>query len=251
MEITRELDSYNILRHLSLYEIKKMVDEQVHTNSGICLGSEDEIDYFASMYYEYCRIYRDDNIDPDVRNEIADRFQQACLIILGAISDKYGIQIDTESISSNINELSGTTMILYDFFVMNFHTHLKGFLLNYITANHEKLNEVFAEYANKKDASTMANRRYLKPEYVLICSNISDIITWILSNSLDIDTFLKYIDKEYALHEKLVYLFECGRVMGDFSETVIELYNNSLYLSGFINFEVESELKARYNTSNN
>lgn len=251
MEITRELDRYNILRHFSLYEIREMVEAQVQSNDGICMGSEDEIDYFGSMYYEYCRIYRDDNIDYDMKNEIIDRFQQACLIILEAIGDKFNIQIDTESIASNIDELSGTTMILYDFFILNFHTHLKGFLMNYIVGNREKLNEVFAEYATKKDASSVTNRRYMMPEFVVICSNVSDIITWILSNALDTQTFLNYIDKEYALYDKLMYLFECGRVMGDISETIADLYTNSLHLSGFINFEIECELKSRFNAANN
>lgn len=250
MDIVRELDSCNILRHFSTAEIKEMVVDQITSIDGICMGSDDSKDYFGSLYYEYTQVYREENLDPDDRNYLIDRFQQVCLIIIEAISDKFDIEVDVDTYASRIEELAAITMILYDFFVLNLHTHLKHILLNYIIENSKSLNETFSEYANKKDASTMANKRYLDPEFALICSNIADIVTWIISNEMDNDTIFKYMDREYAFYDQLLDLFETNRVTGDFGIHIANLYTNSLYLSGFINFEIVAELKARYDLIN-
>lgn len=233
MEVSDILETFNIA------EISLLIRDQIN-------GDEDNFinnrtDHFMPLYYKYAMLTKYD-LEEDIVNEAEHRFFSICEVFIEEICKKFKLQLDPEWMALKNSELPAITIALYTFFILDFTQNVYEVILNYIMKNHELVYKTFEDLKNKKDASTLSNKKNLSPEMTIIISNIYDIMKWILLN-IDEGDFLDYLENDYIPIQLIKPLFVEGVLTGEFVDTISDMMNDNVTLNSKIGFDFVINVK--------
>ena len=238
-EVSEILDMFN------LEEITKLLAAQlnVDNNSDMVISS---VDHFRPLYYKYRSTIENNENTEEIKNAAEERFMNICNIFLSMICKKYHLDIDSDWKADHYKDIPGFTLALYSFFILDMRSNIYDVCMNYIERNTSYIYEAFEDRKNKKDSSTLINKKILTPEKAVIISNIYDVTTWIL-NQISEQQFLELLNSEY-LPLKLIYsLLEEGIIAGDFMEEINELYASNISLKSDVCFKIISKFRSEIN----
>ena len=178
----------------------------------------------------------------DIKINTDLRFKELCEAILKNILNRFGMTIDDDWIEMNQCDLPGLTVALYHFFVLDFVSNLHDVIMNYIMQNHKMIYQVFEAMENKKDASTINQKKKLTPKMAMIIANIYDISEWII-NQIDEDNYFNYVNQDYALNDIFKEYIDKGALTGSFMNEIAKIYLTKISLKSEICFSIISNAK--------
>lgn len=231
----------DILNMFNIEEISKLLDDQ------IIINNESEIlshtaDHFKPLYYKYKRIMETDDNTEEIKQSAKERFMTICLLLLSKICEKYHMNIDEIWKDDHYEDIPGFTMALYSFFILDISSNVYDVCLNFIKNNITYIYETFEDRKNKKDASTLVNKKILTPELAVIVSNMYDITTWILGQ-LSEEQYLEYLNQDYLPLGLIRKLIEEGILTGEFMDELNTIYSTNISLKSDVCFKIISNFK--------
>jgi len=228
IEISEIIDTFDMV------EVVRLLNTQL---SDLSFNTGDNsLDHFRPLYVAYKNL-KDYDMTEDDRKEAEEKFYKICETFLKIICNKFDIMIDETFISENYNNLPAITLSIYVFFVVDIKKNISTVLNSYIQRNHKDLNRIFDSYRNKKDASSLVNKKVISAEYSLILSNIYEISEWILDN-IDEEDFLEYSDQDYLPLQFIKDLFDENVISGTFAEKIAEIFKTELSMKSQICFDI-------------
>lgn len=227
-EVSEILDTFN------LDEITKLLKSQIDSNDD--MGTQ-VVDHFKPLYYKYQSILNTDENPDEIKDSAKQKFMDICEIFLSLISEKYHINIDSTWIDDNYNNIPGLAMALYSFFVLDIESNIYDVCLNYIKKNQTFVYESFEDRKNKKDASTLVNKKLMSQDMAVILSNIYDITSWVLSQ-LSEEDFISYINADYLPLKLISNMVDEGLINGDFMTDINDIYNSNIGLKSSVCFQL-------------
>lgn len=236
------LEISDILNNFNLTEISNVLADQI-------LGPEAELDndrpinYFDILYSKYKNIVEKEISDDDSKLIIENRFNEICKIFIDVLSKKFRFELSDEYVSENSANLIPVTTALYYFFIIDYKAIVTNILTNYIERHYKEIYTLFDNLKSRKDASTLANKKILTPEYAVIVSNIHMITEWIMDNLETFEDLLNYMDKKYIFYPFIKKLYEDGHINGQIAYMYNSVFKKSLTLKGEISFDILSAIK--------
>lgn len=234
MSETSLLEISEIIDTFDMVEVIRLLNTQLNDLS--YSTGDKSLDHFRPLYVAYTNLKEYDMTEDD-RKEAESRFYKICEAFLKIICNKFNITLDEAFISENYNNLPAITLSMYVFFVVDIKKNISTVLNSYIHRNSKELNKIFDSYRNKKDASSLVNKKYISSEYALIISNIYEISEWILDN-LDNEEFLDYSDQDYLPLKFIKDLYNDGTMSGAFAEKISEIFKTELTMKSQICFDI-------------
>ena len=247
-----QLEVSEILSSFDLNEIQSFVDDQILGDENVSAPTQDTTDHFHPLYLDFQNILSHTD-DEDVIRVVNQRFDAICDIFLKAIEKKYCIGVSDDWRSDHPNDLGALTLALYSFFVLDHQDNLEEMLYNYILDKKDKLYSDFESLRQKKDASTIINRKAYSAEMAIIFANIYDVCTYILDHLTPMD-FFEYIEQEYIPLQIIKTMYENGDLGGvygdeypidgrDFTDCIAENFRENTGYKAAICFNVVNRLR--------
>lgn len=230
-----------ILKAFNIEEITRLIEDQINTNYAEDNSTESMVNHLKPLYYTYANLTKY-QLDDDTRKDAEIRFYSVCRVFIDAISKKFGLEIDNEWLDDNVGNLPALTFALYSFYILDFASNVHEVLLNYILKNSDEIYSVFEGMRNKKDSSTLANKKAMSAEMSLIISNIYDISAWIF-NKMTEDEFFTYLGGEYLPLKITKNLFDGGKVSGEFMEAINSIFQGNIRLRSKTCFQIIYEFR--------
>lgn len=231
----------DILSSFDINEISRLIKDQINSDYENDPSTDILTDQFSPLYISYSKIMNNNNYSSEVKSEVEKYFNEICEIFLSCICEKFHLNINQDWKEDNFKNIPGITMALYNFFVLDFEKNLYEVILNYILKNMKFIYKTFEGMKNKKDSSTLVNKKSLSPEFSLIVSNIYDIATWILHQMTE-EEFFEYIHEDYLPLKLVRGLFAKGYIVGEFVEVIADIFSASIMLRSSIGFDIISKI---------
>jgi hypothetical protein len=231
----------DILSSFDINEISKLIQDQINSDYTSEPSTDIITDHFRPLYASYAREMSNDYPN-EVQEEVESYFMSICELFLNAMCEKFHLSINQEWKDDNYKNIPGITMALYSFFVLDFSTNVYDVILNYILRNTKNIYKTFEGMKNKKDASTIVNRKSLSPEFCVIASNIYDIAAWILQQLSDED-FVSYMNQDYLPLKLIRGLISEGYLGGDFVEVICDIFTYCVTFRSNICFTIISKIR--------
>lgn len=233
-------DVSEILDTFSLSEISDLLKKQVElkdNDAGLITT-----DYFHPIYLKYRSIMESEETSGDIKDEATERFNDVCDIFINLICEKFNLAIDQDWKEEHKTQLPGLVTSLYHFFIRDLSTNLQEVCINYINQNRKTIFEVFEERKNKKDASTLVNKRNFPVDLAVILANIYDTSTWAI-RQLSEEEYIRYMNNDYAPLKVIQSLMEESIISGEFMDVIEEVYEDCVGLKGQVCFNILSSFK--------
>lgn len=234
-EVSDILDMFNI------EEISKLLDQQITIDNESEILSH-QIDHFKPLYYKYKRIMETEENDAEVKESAKERFMTICFLFLSKLCNKFNITVDDTWKDDHYEDIPGFTMALYSFFILDLPSNVYDVCLNYLKANLTYIYNTFEDKKNKKDASTLVNKKILPPELAIVVSNIYDVTSWILGQ-LSEEQYLEYMNQDYVPIKLIKKLFEDGVMAGEFMDGINNIYSSNISLKSDTCFKIITNIK--------
>ena len=213
--------------------ISQQIKDPLSTRTNFVSSMEDTF-YNLDMFTEG---------DEDKKEEMNDKIVKFFQHTLEELDSTYGLNLDFESIDSN-KKLVDRTVCIYSFLVLRYKKNMCKFLYSYITKNKKALVELFQDVAKRKDITTMSlKKNHKNKDMVLIVSNLSTIIKYILSLEIDAYDFIVYAEgDEYFEGSVVLEMVNMGEISDNFvniyKQLIIDEYESVLD-------EIQNELKLK------
>ena len=231
----------DILNVFNIEEIAKLLDQQINLNDESEILSHTS-DHFKPLYYKYKRIMETSDNTEEIKASAKERFMTICHLFLSKICNTFHISIDDVWREDHYEDIPGFTMALYSFFILDITSNVYDVCLNYIKSNLTYIYETFEDKKNKKDASTLVNKKLFSPEVALVISNIYDVTTWVLGQ-LSEEQYMQYMNQDYLPLGLIRGLFEDGVLSGEFMDEINNLYSSNISLKSDVCFKIISNFK--------
>lgn len=181
--------------------------------------------------------------DLDRCNQIKDYMYQISIDIITIVCDKYDITIEYEEIDGDtVTELA---MALYEFFILDFIDNVARFFFRYIKNNKSSLSSELLVDNDKKDSSTVTNKKKIKDnELLAINNNLPTVINSIIEMDTDETDFIELAGESgsYTV-ELLSQLVGKGLMFGNFADAMLDrLSDTNLQLKDYIIIDLDSRL---------
>ena len=177
-------DVERVLSDLPLDIIKENITTQV--NDPLLYES----DYCTEVYETFEEALDEFGHIDEYREEINELKDKFNLFVLNEVDRRFGLDIDLNAISEY--EAEELAKNVYQFFIVEFREKVTTFLLNYICYNKMSLGEMFEDDYKKKDVTTLNMKKKTKNRSeVIILSNMTDIISYILDLDHDPEEFIE------------------------------------------------------------
>lgn len=236
IEVSDILDSFDI------EEISRLVKEQINGEDDPSTDSLSLVNHLWPLYYKYTKIMKNESVDPDTKEDAEDRFYKICKIFLEEIFKKFDLSLNQDWLDNHYGDIPAITLAFYSFFIVDFNMNLYQVIVNYILENGKIINDTFEILRNKKDASTLSNKKSLSPEMALIVSNIYDISDWILTQ-INEEEYLNLLEEDYVPLRLIKELYNQGILAGEFVSKIYEIYFNNIPLKSNIGFNIIYNIK--------
>lgn len=239
MKPSNTFEISDILETFDKSEISGLINNQLNTEH---YTMNKITDHFMPLYIRWRSIMENPEVVEDIKINTDLRFKELCEAILKNILNRFGMTIDDDWIEMNQCDLPGLTVALYHFFVLDFVSNLHDVIMNYIMQNHKMIYQVFEAMENKKDASTINQKKKLTPKMAMIIANIYDISEWII-NQIDEDNYFNYVNQDYALNDIFREYIDKGALTGSFMNEIAKIYLTKISLKSEICFSIISNAK--------
>lgn len=239
MKPSNTFEISDILETFDKSEISGLINNQLNTEH---YTMNKITDHFMPLYIRWRSIMENPEVVEDIKINTDLRFKELCEAILKNILNRFGMTIDDDWIEMNQCDLPGLTVALYHFFVLDFVSNLHDVIMNYIMQNHKMIYQVFEAMENKKDASTINQKKKLTPKMAMIIANIYDISEWII-NQIDEDNYFNYVNQDYALNDIFKEYIDKGALTGSFMNEIAKIYLTKISLKSEICFSIISNAK--------
>lgn len=239
MKPSNTFEISDILETFDKSEISGLINNQLNTEH---YTMNKITDHFMPLYIRWRSIMENPEVVEDIKINTDLRFKELCEVILKNILNRFGMTIDDDWIELNQCDLPGLTVALYHFFVLDFVSNLHDVIMNYIMQNHKMIYQVFEAMENKKDASTINQKKKLTPKMAMIIANIYDISEWII-NQIDEDNYFNYVNQDYALNDIFKEYIDKGALTGSFMNEIAKIYLTKISLKSEICFSIISNAK--------
>lgn len=183
------------------------------------------------------------NGDEDRREELRNHAIKFFQYTLEEMNDVYELGYDIESIESP-DVLISHTVALYNFLILRYKKNMCKFLYSYIKKNKKTLVELFKDVAKRKDITTISlKKKYKNKENILLVSNLSTIIKYILSLEIDAYDFILYAEGDEYYEGSVVLELAESQVISDnftnyYKTLIIDEYESVLD-------EIQNEVKIK------
>lgn len=186
--------------------------------------------------------------DLDESNDIKDYIHQISVDIIELVCDKFDITIEYEEIDGDtVKELA---MALYEFFILEFIDNVARFFYRYIKRNKATLSENLMDDNEKKDSTTIANKKKIKDKELLaINNNLPAVINSIIELDTDELEFIELAGESGSYSANLLMgLVGKGLMFGNFADAMLNrLDDTSLQLKDYIIIDLDSRLTKKIN----
>lgn len=239
MKASSTFEISDILETFDKTEINSLIDNQLYTDH----YSMDKItDHLMPLYVRWRSIMENTEVVEEIKLSTQSHFIELCEYILKNILKRFNMAIDDDWIELNQDDIPALTLAVYHYFVLNFTSNLYEVIMNYVMTNNKLIYDIFEEMENKKDASTINQKKKLSPKMAMIIANIYDISEWII-HQIDEENFFKYTNKDYALNDVIIDYINKGVISGDFMNEIIKIYLTNISLKSEICFTIISNAK--------
>lgn len=220
----------DILQSFNIAEISLLIKDQINGDDEFITYA---VNHFRPLYFNYAKIIKYD-IDEETKQEAEDKFFPICDVFIDEISSKFDIDVDQQWLSLSYKSyLPSLTVALYSTFILYLTNNVYDVVKNYIERNAKLIYETFEDMKNKKDSSTLVNKKSFSPEMTVIISNIYDITKWIFLN-IDEEDFFNYSDMEQVPIKLLKPLFDEGHLGGSFVTKISEMLEKNVTFNSLI-----------------
>jgi len=195
------------------------------------------MDYVSSFInsFKYSKEFIEDD---DEMNELISHHDEFMFFMKDMLFEKLGIGINDFG-EMSVEEKQDLIHFTYRFFIINIKDNFFNLFLNYINENKQFL---FENSTRKKDITTQAFRKEISDEDTAILANMSDIMTYILTDAnLTVDDFLRLCEGDESSTELTLVneYFDDFILTGNF----IEKYAKMLRIS--MRIRIEGEIRNR------
>lgn len=226
----------NLLDTLDVESYEKIFIDQIENEENDYTSPM--IDNFSPLWTEVNKIFDYEDINQDDLTEILDRFNRICRIVMMAINNKFGTQVDIEELSNGLPaNTHKIAYALYQFFVINLFSNICTIMKNYIIKNSASLVHTFSELSQKKDVVTTANKKVMSEQMSIICSNIYDITDFIFSD-LDAEEAMDYCDDGDVVAAVMKELLKDNTIANECIQSIADIYKDETDLRSRVCFEI-------------
>lgn len=235
------LDLSDVIETFDRDEIGRLLDTQLESlHNDSC---EHMVDNFQLLYARYKKITEgDQSVEETTLDEIKALYQDICELFIRKIADAYNISLDETYIEDHEGDLHNMALQLYLFFVLDFQSNLFNILLGFISEHIEDIAKQFEGLRARRDSITEVNRTMEDQNIALVCSNIYDVIDWVLEQ-LEPELFLDYLEDSYLCKRPMVTFLDRGVIDGGFMGTIRDNVKANISLKGKIGFDIIIRLK--------
>lgn len=235
------IDILDIIGTFDLDETASLLDAQLESlHDEAC---ETLIDNFKNLYARYKAIRDgDEAVPPEVHDEVQNRFYDICQMFIDHIDTEMGLSFSEEYLADHQGDLPTIALQLYLFFVLDFRSNLFNVLLSYISAHIEDIAPQFEELRQRRDSVTAVNSSMHDQNIALVCSNIYDVVDWVMTQ-MDGETFFANMEKGYIAYPPVYKLYQENVIDGGFVMAAKDIIKENLSMKGKICFDIICRLK--------
>lgn len=239
MKPSNTFEVADLLETFDKSEILKLIEDQLNTDQ---YTLEKITDHIQLLYVKWRSIMENPEIVEEIKVTADKKFKEICEDTIKLILNKFGMTIDDDWFDLHQNDVPALTMVLYHYFVLDFTSNIYDLIMNYIMTNYKLIYEVFESMEDKKDASTINQKKKLSSKMALIIANIYDISEWIIGQ-IDEKSYFNYADADYALTDIFRDYIDCGIITGSFMNQITKLYLTNISLKSEVCFTIISNAK--------
>ena len=209
------LDTYSLLQEMSVEvleeSLRRQIPDPLSTRVNFLSNIEDIYNFYEKQH--------DDSIRDDIL-EVVDRLINETSRL---ISETYNFSLDIETLDSRADRVNGV-VDMYRFLILRYKKNISNYIFNYIIKNRKSLAEEFASVAKKKDVTIINTKKKIRnKEGIIIISNLTAVIKYILSLHCEVDTFIELSASNYYESEQVRNLWEQGYIQGSFVRKYFDL----------------------------
>lgn len=236
-ELVSDFEVDMLLSEMPIELIKENISEQIKSPLSTRTN-------FISVLEDSYRIIDDlthENLDE--REKLLNTIRDFFTFTLMEMDREYDLSIDLDSITSDEDLINKTTAI-YSFLILRYKKNICKFLYSFIKKNRKSILEQFQDVAKKKDVTSISLKKQIKnKDVILLISNLSTIIKYILSLEIDAEDFIQYAcDDEYyegSIVLNMVYNGEISNnFVGLYTQLIMDEYDSVLD-------EIQNEVKIK------
>lgn len=236
-ELVSDFETDMLISEMPIELIKENIADQIR------LPLSTRTNFISVLEDSYKMIDNLTEGNPDEREKLLNSIRDFFVFTLTTMDEVYGLDIDIDLIDSD-DELINKTTSIYNFLILRYKKNMYEFLYTFIKKNRKYIIEQFQDVAKKKDITSIALKKQIKnKDVILLISNLSTIIKYILSLDIEAEEFINYsCSDDYYEGIVVLNMVQSGEISGKFVDTytsfIIDEYDSVLD-------EIQNEVKIK------
>lgn len=236
-ELVSDFETDMLISEMPIELIKENIADQIR------LPLSTRTNFISVLEDSYKMIDNLTEGNPDEREKLLNSIRDFFVFTLTTMDEVYGLDIDIDLIDSD-DELINKTTSIYNFLILRYKKNMYEFLYTFIKKNRKYIIEQFQDVAKKKDITSIALKKQIKnKDVILLISNLSTIIKYILSLDIEAEEFINYsCGDDYYEGIVVLNMVQSGEISGKFVDTytsfIIDEYDSVLD-------EIQNEVKIK------
>lgn len=180
---------------------------------------------FISVLEDSFKMIDDITVEnPDEREKILNNIRGFFSYTLNQIDKEYDLGIDIDLIENDQMLIEKTTA-LYNFLILRYKKNICKFLYSFIKKNKKMLLELFDGVGKKKDITSISLKKQIKnKDVILLISNLSTIIKYILNLEIEAADFIQYCcSDDYYEGNVVLSMVQTGEISNNFVAKYLDL----------------------------
>ena len=217
-ELVSDFEVDMLLSEMPIELIKENISEQIKSPLSTRTN-------FISVLEDSYRIIDDlthENLDE--REKLLNTIRDFFTFTLMEMDREYDLSIDLDSITSDEDLINKTTAI-YSFLILRYKKNICKFLYSFIKKNRKSILEQFQDVAKKKDVTSISLKKQIKnKDVILLISNLSTIIKYILNLEIEAADFIQYCcSDDYYEGNVVLSMVQTGEISNNFVAKYLDL----------------------------
>lgn len=217
-ELVSDFEVDMLISEMPLDLIKENITEQI----ALPLSTRTN---FISVLEDSFKMIDDITVEnPDEREKILNNIRGFFSYTLNQIDKEYDLGIDIDLIENDQMLIEKTTA-LYNFLILRYKKNICKFLYSFIKKNKKMLLELFDGIGKKKDITSISLKKQIKnKDVILLISNLSTIIKYILNLEIEAADFIQYCcSDDYYEGNVVLSMVQTGEISNNFVAKYLDL----------------------------
>lgn len=217
-ELVSDFEVDMLISEMPLDLIKENITEQI----ALPLSTRTN---FISVLEDSFKMIDDITVEnPDEREKILNNIRGFFSYTLNQIDKEYDLGIDIDLIENDQMLIEKTTA-LYNFLILRYKKNICKFLYSFIKKNKKMLLELFDGVGKKKDITSISLKKQIKnKDVILLISNLSTIIKYILNLEIEAADFIQYCcSDDYYEGNVVLSMVQTGEISNNFVAKYLDL----------------------------